>query len=56
MMNYLVVDLLDKVIAKDTKNDLTLLRNEGVLTPDGQIVRNKLNLMPKKTGRPCCNP
>jgi hypothetical protein len=44
-MNYQVIDLLDKVIAKETENDLALLRKEGVLTSEGQIERNKLNLM-----------
>lgn len=45
MMNFQMLDLLDKAIAQDTDDDLALLTKEGVVTPDGQIVRNKLNLM-----------
>jgi hypothetical protein len=44
-MNYQFVDLLDKVIAKDTGNDLLILSKEGVLASDGHVVHNKLNLM-----------
>lgn len=44
-MNYEMIDLLDKAIDTDTEPDLAMLQTEGVLTPDGKIVKNKLNLM-----------
>jgi YesN/AraC family two-component response regulator len=45
IMIYQIVDLLDKAIAKDTEKDITLLIKEGLLTSEGQIVQNKINLM-----------
>jgi hypothetical protein len=44
-MNYQIIDLLDKLISKDTDNDLKLLIKEGVLSTEGQLGLNKLNLM-----------
>lgn len=44
-MNFEMIDLLDKAIDKDIEYDKILLRNEGVLTGNGEIVKNKLNLM-----------
>lgn len=44
-MNFEMIDLLDKVIDTDTEPDLAMLQAEGVLNPDGEIVKNKLNLM-----------
>jgi len=40
-MNYQFVDNLDKVIAKDTENDLSILAKEGVLNSEGHVVQNK---------------
>lgn len=44
-MNYQMVDYLDKITAQDFESDTALLTKEGVLSPDGQIVLNKINLM-----------
>lgn len=44
-MNYQMIDLLDKVIDQDLKNDKEMLKKEGVLSSENQIVINKLNLM-----------
>lgn len=44
-MIYQMIDLLDKSVSKDTENDLTILASEGVLSAEGQIELNKLNLM-----------
>lgn len=44
-MNYQMIDLLDKTIAKDQKNDRVTLCKEGVISPQGQADGNKLNLM-----------
>ena len=44
-MNYQMLDYLDKVVAQDFESDNTLLIKEGVLSTDGDIVLNKINLM-----------
>ncbi len=44
-MDYELLDLLDKSIDDDIDADLGLLRTEGVLTANGQISRDKINLM-----------
>lgn len=44
-MNFQMLDLLDKAIDQDTEYDQAMLTKEGVLTPEKQIVKNKLNLM-----------
>jgi hypothetical protein len=45
LMDYELLDLLDKVIDDDLEADKELLIKDGVLTVDGQIVRTKINLM-----------
>ena len=45
LMNYQVIDYLDKIVAQDFEGDNALLIKEGVLSSDGQIVLNKINLM-----------
>jgi hypothetical protein len=44
-MNYQMVDYLDKIVEQDIEGDIALLIKEGVLSPDGQVVFNKINLM-----------
>lgn len=44
-MNYKMIDLLDKAVESDNEKDKEVLRDEGVLTSDNQIVANKINLM-----------
>jgi len=44
-MNYQMLDYLDKVVTQDFESDNTLLIKEGVLSTDGDIVLNKINLM-----------
>jgi hypothetical protein len=44
-MNYQIIDLLDKAIAGNAESDIAILTKEGVLTKEGQIDQNKLNLM-----------
>ncbi len=44
-MNFQIIDLLDKLVSKDSEYDLSILMKEGVLSTEGQIVLNKLNLM-----------
>ena len=44
-MNYQTLDYLDKVVAQYFESDNTLLIEEGVLSTDGHIVLNKINLM-----------
>ena len=44
-MNFQMLDYLDKVVAQDFEIDNALLIKEGVLSSDGQIVLNKVNLM-----------
>ena len=44
-MNYQTLDYLDKAISQDFESDNTLLIEEGVLSTDGDIVLNKINLM-----------
>jgi hypothetical protein len=44
-MNFQMLDFLDKIIAQDFEDDNALLIKEGVLTSDGQMVLNKINLM-----------
>lgn len=44
-MNYQMVDYLDKIIAQDFEGDTALFTKEGVLSPDGRIVLDKINLM-----------
>jgi hypothetical protein len=44
-MNYQMIDFLDKTSAQDFEGDMALLTKEGVLSSDGQIVINKINLM-----------
>ncbi|MDD3972163.1 MAG: hypothetical protein PHC31_09655 [Clostridia bacterium] len=51
-MNYQTLDYLDKAISQDFESDNTLLIEEGVLSTDGDIVLNKINLM---TGVYACN-
>jgi hypothetical protein len=36
-MIYPMIDLLDKLISKDTENDMAILTKEGVLSAEGQI-------------------
>ncbi len=44
-MNYQMLDYLDKVVAQDFESDNTLLIKEGVMSTDGDIVLNKINLI-----------
>lgn len=44
-MKYQMIDLLDKVVAEDFEGDNTLLTKEGVLSSNGGLVLNKINLM-----------
>lgn len=44
-MNFQMLDFLDKIVAQDFEGDSALLTNEGVLTSNGQMVLNKINLM-----------
>lgn len=44
-MNYQMLDYLDKIAAQDFEGDNTLLTKEGVLSSNGQMVLNKINLM-----------
>lgn len=44
-MNFEMIDLLDKAIDTDSEPDLAMLIAEGVLSSDGEIVKNKLNFM-----------
>lgn len=44
-MKYQMLDYLDKAISQDFESDNTLLIKEGVLSTDGHIVLNKINLM-----------
>ena len=44
-MNFQMLDFLDKIVAQDFEGDSTLLTKEGVLTSNGQMVLNKINLM-----------
>ena len=40
-----MIDYLDKMIAQDFEGDILLLKKEGVLSSNGQVILNKLNLM-----------
>ena len=44
-MNFQMLDFLDKIVAQDFEGDSALLTSEGVLTSNGQMVLNKINLM-----------
>jgi hypothetical protein len=44
-MKYQMIDYLDKMIAQDFEGDILLLKKEGVLSSNGQVILNKLNLM-----------
>lgn len=44
-MNFEMIDLLDKAIDTNVEPDLAMLHAEGVFSVDGEIVKNKLNLM-----------
>jgi len=44
-MNYIMIDLLNKVIDQDLENDKEVITKEGVLTTENQIVHSKINLM-----------
>ena len=44
-MNFQMLDFLDKIVAQDFERDSALLTKEGVLTSNGQMVLNKINLM-----------
>lgn len=44
-MNFQMLDLLDKVVAQDFVGDHALLTKEGVLSSNGHMVLNKINLM-----------
>lgn len=44
-MNFQLLDFLDKIIAQDFEDDNALLIKEGVLTSNGLMVLNKINLM-----------
>ncbi len=44
-MNYQMLDYLDKVVAQDFESDNTFLIKEGVMSTDGHIILNKINLM-----------
>ncbi len=45
LLNYQMLDYLDKNVAQDFESDNTLLIKEGVLSSNGQMVLNKINLM-----------
>lgn len=40
-----MLDYLDKIVAQDLEGDSALLTKEGILSSNGQIVLNKINLM-----------
>ena len=44
-MNFQIIDLIDKFVSKDSEYDFLVLMKEGVLSTEGQISLNKLNLM-----------
>ena len=44
-MNFQMLDFLDKIVSQDFEGDSALLTKEGVLTSNGQMVLNKINLM-----------
>ena len=44
-MNFQMLDYLDKIVAQDFESDSALLTKEGVLSSDGQMVLNKINLI-----------
>jgi hypothetical protein len=44
-INYEMIDLLEKTIDTNIEADLAMLKAKGFLSSDGQIEKNKLNLM-----------
>lgn len=44
-MYFQMLDFLDKIVAQDFEGDSTPLTKDGVLTSNGQMVLNKINLM-----------
>ena len=44
-MNFQMIDLLDKIVAQDFEGDHILQTKEGVLSSNGEVGFNKINLM-----------